>query len=321
MSAVDIVDVSPALPVIPDPTSASVALLQDTCSAVLAWAESCDDIGRVYEAMAKVSAIEEYLSRKGQEAPAQEAARWLEVRVGELLGPPPGHGPGRGKVAREQSLIPATDRVRFRKLAAHRDLVADLVPTSRNRILKAIKQAEAADKADVEPPHLRVVTDDDPEVFPAIVIDPPWRYDNKATRGAAEDHYPTMSLDELAALHIPAADDSHLYLWVTAAFMRDGFDLLDAWGFTYKTVLTWCKPSIGMGNYFRVNTEHVLFAVKGRQPTRRNDVGTWFEARRTGHSAKPESFYDLVEACSPGPYMEMFARRRRMGWHVWGNEA
>jgi N6-adenosine-specific RNA methylase IME4 len=130
-----------------------------------------------------------------------------------------------------------------------------------------------------------------------------------------------MSLDELAALHIPSADDSHLYLWVTAAFLRDGFNLLDAWGFTYKTILTWCKPSIGMGNYFRVNTEHVLFATRGRQPTLRNDVGTWFEAPRTKHSAKPESFYDLVESCSPGPWLEMFARRRRFGWHTWGNEA
>lgn len=186
---------------------------------------------------------------------------------------------------------------------------------------KLAKRLAAADKPTVEPPHLRVVPEDVPEVFSAVVIDPPWRYDNKATRGAAEDHYPTMSLDELAALRIPGADDSHLYLWVTAAFMRDGFDLLDAWGFTYKTVLTWCKPSIGMGNYFRVNTEHVLFAVRGKHPTLRNDEGTWFEARRAGHSAKPESFYDLVERCSPGPYMEMFARRRRMGWHVWGNEA
>lgn len=160
-----------------------------------------------------------------------------------------------------------------------------------------------------------------PDLFSAIVIDPPWRYDNVVTRGAAEDHYPTMSLDELAALTIPAAEDSHLYLWVTAAFMRDGFDLLNAWGFTYKTVLTWCKPSIGMGNYFRVNTEHVLFAVRGRCPTLRNNEGTWFTAPRTRHSAKPESFYDLVERCSPGPWLEMFARRRRFRWHVWGNEA
>lgn len=162
---------------------------------------------------------------------------------------------------------------------------------------------------------------DAPTTWPSVVIDPPWRYDNRATRGAAEDHYETMGLPELAALPVPASPDAHLYLWVTAAFIRDGFDLLDAWGFTYKTALTWVKPSIGMGNYYRVNTEHVLFAVRGRLPTLCNDVGTWFAAPRTQHSAKPEVFYDQVERCSPSPWLEMFARRRRLGWDVWGDEA
>lgn len=320
MSAVEVV----SLPAIPDPVSAPVAVLQHTCAEVRLWAEDCDDVAQVYEALSKISAIEEYLSKKGQEAPAQEAARWLEVRIGELLGDPVVGRP-KANVTRELQIIPAMDRVRFRKLAAHRDLVEEMVPASRNRILKVIKQAEAGDKADVAPPHLRVVTDEAPEVFSCVVIDPPWRYDNVATRGAAEDHYPTMSLDELAALTIPAAADSHLYLWVTNGFLRQGFDLLDAWGFTYKTVLTWCKPSIGMGNYFRNNTEHVLFALRGKLPTQRNDIGTWFEAPKTRHSAKPESFYDLVERCSPGPFLEMFARRRRLDlggeWHFWGNEA
>jgi len=187
--------------------------------------------------------------------------------------------------------------------------------------LKLAKRIAAADPT--ERPRLRLVSTDCGAdcLHGAIVIDPPWRYDNVATRGAAEDHYPTMSLDELAALDLPAAGDAHLYLWVTAAFIRPGFDLLDAWGFTYKTTLTWCKPSIGMGNYFRVNTEHVLFAVRGRAPTRSNDVGTWFEAARGRHSSKPGRLYDIVQDSSPGPWLEMFARTRRMGWHVWGNEA
>lgn len=197
-------------------------------------------------------------------------------------------------------------------------------------IKKAVKQVRAAlGSGRAERPDLSVIRSDDdpgepeptPDVFSAIVIDPPWRYDNVATRGAAEDHYPTMSLDELAALELPAADDSHLYLWVTNGFIREGFDLLEAWGFTYKTILTWCKPQIGLGNWFRNSTEHVLFGVRGKCPTLRNDVPTHFTANRTRHSAKPESFYDIVESCSPGPWLEMFARRRRLGWHVWGNEA
>lgn len=189
----------------------------------------------------------------------------------------------------------------------------------------ALKLAKRLTAADKPPSRLHAVHDPDAEAppveFSAVVIDPPWRYDNVATRGAAEDHYPTMSQADLAALELPAADDSHLYLWVTNGFLREGFDLIDAWGFTYKTVLTWCKPQIGMGNWFRNATEHVLFGVKGKLPTQRNDVSTWFVADRTRHSAKPESFYDLVESCSPGPYLEMFARRRRLGWHTWGNEA
>ena len=198
-------------------------------------------------------------------------------------------------------------------------LTTQVVSSGSTNIKKAVQQVTAA---------LGDGRDDRPELVPAlgtfstVVIDPPWRYENVATRGAAEDHYPTMTLDELAELEIPAAPDAHLYLWVTNGFIREGFDLLDAWGFTYKTCLTWTKPSIGMGNWFRNSTEHVLFGVRGRLPTRRNDVPTHFEAPRTRHSAKPERFYDLVESCSPGPWFEMFARRRRLGdWSYWGNEA
>lgn len=187
---------------------------------------------------------------------------------------------------------------------------------------KAVKQVRAAigDGRD-ERPALHVIGAAASTEFPCIVIDPPWRYDNVATRGAAEDHYPTMSLDDLADLELPAAANAHLYLWVTNGFIRQGFDLLDAWDFTYKTILTWCKPQIGMGNWFRNSTEHVLFATRGKLPTLRNDCPTHFVANRTKHSAKPESFYDLVESCSPGPWLEMFARRRRFHWDTWGNEA
>lgn len=157
-------------------------------------------------------------------------------------------------------------------------------------------------------------------LYPTVVIDPPWRYSNTATRGAAEDHYRTMSIEELIALDIPTEHDAHVYLWVTNGFLREGFQLLDAWGLTYKACLTWVKPQIGMGNYFRNNTEHVLFAIKGKLPTLRNNCPTAFTANRTNHSAKPESFYDLVETSSPGPWLEMFARRRRFGWDTWGDE-
>lgn len=162
--------------------------------------------------------------------------------------------------------------------------------------------------------------------FRTIVADPPWRYGNTSTRNAARKHYPTMSVEELCDLGVEAhaADDCHLYLWATAPLLRDAFDVMEAWGFTYKTNLVWVKPQIGMGNYFRVSHEHVLFGTRGSAPTRRNDVSSWFEANRKEHSTKPDVFLDIVETCSHGPGLELFARRHRMtgfGWSYWGNEA
>lgn len=160
--------------------------------------------------------------------------------------------------------------------------------------------------------------------YRTLVADPPWQYSNTATRGSAEDHYPTMTLDAIKAMRVPvewAADDAHLYLWVTNNFIREGFEVVEAWGFEYRTCLTWVKPQIGMGNYFRSRTEHVLFAIKGRLPTAERDVSNVIDAPRTQHSRKPDVFYDLVERMSPEPRLELFARRRRLGWDVWGAEA
>ena len=119
-----------------------------------------------------------------------------------------------------------------------------------------------------------------------------------------------------------ADEDCQLYMWVVNYSLPRAFDLLAEWGFRYVTCVTWCKPSIGMGAYFRGSTEHVLFAVRGGQPLKRKDVGTWFAANRGpgGHSSKPPEFMELLETCSPGPYLEMFARSERDGWVSWGAE-
>jgi N6-adenosine-specific RNA methylase IME4 len=174
--------------------------------------------------------------------------------------------------------------------------------------------------------------------FATIVADPPWRYGNTSTRGAAEDHYPTMTIEELCGLSIAserAADQAHLYLWTTAGHLPEAFSVMTAWGFTYKTYLVWVKPQMGMGNYFRVSTELVLFGVKGAMRTRDMGLVNWFKVKRGKHSAKPLAFYDLVAKASPGPYLEMFARcsadgrlpgtcpcsKCRLGWEAWGNQA
>jgi N6-adenosine-specific RNA methylase IME4 len=165
------------------------------------------------------------------------------------------------------------------------------------------------------------------EKYQTIVIDPPWDWGDEGDQdqyGRARPTYSTMSIDEVAALPLEELSQSnaHIYLWITNRSLPKGFALLEKWGFRYVTCLTWCKPSIGMGNYFRGSTEQILFGVKGSLPILKKNVGTWFEAKRTGiHSGKPDKFFNLVEECSPGPWMEMFARSNRNGWASWGAES
>lgn len=189
---------------------------------------------------------------------------------------------------------------------------------------------ERSREARREANRLKVVAAPDPAViagtFATIVIDPPWDYGDEGEQDRTDrvlPDYATMSFDQLMALPVGQLADahgSHVYLWITNRSLPKGFTLLDRWGFRYVTTLTWVKPTYGMGNYFRGQSEHVLFGVKGSLPLRRRDMGTVFHAPRgpLGHSSKPAMFYDLVESCSPGPYLEMFARSRRPGWTAWG---
>ncbi|MFT9573300.1 MT-A70 family methyltransferase [Mycobacteroides abscessus subsp. abscessus] len=174
--------------------------------------------------------------------------------------------------------------------------------------------------------------------YTTFVVDPPWRYENTSSRGAAENHYGTMSIRELRDLHVVpdlADKNAHLYLWTTTSHLRDAFEVMESWGFTYKSDLVWVKPQMGMGNYVRVSHEHVLFGVKGRLPTLANNVVSHFSAPRRRHSQKPPVFLDIVERLSPGPRLEVFSRclktlgvgkececaRCLKGWDVWGNQA
>lgn len=164
--------------------------------------------------------------------------------------------------------------------------------------------------------------------FSTIVIDPPWDWGDEGDvdqMGRSKPDYSTMSYQDLLGLDVGknADIDCHIYLWITNRSLPKGFSLLEKWGFRYITALTWVKPSFGMGNYFRGQTEHVLFGVKGSQPLKRKDIGTVFNAPRGkgGHSSKPIEFYDLVESCSHGPYLEMFSRSERDGWVMWGENA
>jgi N6-adenosine-specific RNA methylase IME4 len=165
--------------------------------------------------------------------------------------------------------------------------------------------------------------------YRTIVADPPWRIRDVSPGGGGGAGpqwgggqsnafaYPLMSLCEIAALPVAdmATDDAHLYIWTVNAFVEYTYDVARAWGFVPSTLLTWAKPITGggLGGTYRISTEHILFARRGSLRAKRQVGRTWFDwPRQHGHSRKPEAFMDMVE---------LFARRNRLGWDTWGNEA
>ncbi len=158
--------------------------------------------------------------------------------------------------------------------------------------------------------------------YRTIYADPPWPYSNRATRAAATNHYRTMSLDEISALPVVdvAMPEAHLHLWTTNAFLRDALDVMDRWGFEYKSCFVWVKPEMGIGNYWRVSHEFLLFGLRGRLPFQNRAAKSWIELSRGQHSRKPDQVRDLIESVSPLPRLELFGRRRIEGWSVVGNQ-
>lgn len=158
--------------------------------------------------------------------------------------------------------------------------------------------------------------------FGAIYADPPWLYGNQATRASTGNHYGGMTVEEIADLPIAdlVADNAHLHLWTTNAFLFDCKAIMEAWGFEYKSCLVWVKPQMGIGNYWRVSHEFMLLGTRGSCPFLDRSQMSWVQEPRTKHSAKPESIRKMVETVSPGPYLELFGRRIAPGWVVWGNQ-
>lgn len=171
--------------------------------------------------------------------------------------------------------------------------------------------------------------------FDTLLADPPWRFQNRTGKMAPEhrrlSRYETMTLPDICALPVAdvAGDAAHLYLWVPNALLAEGLEVMRSWGFTYKTNLVWFKTrkdggpdGRGVGFYFRNVTELVLFGIRGSSRTLapgRRQVNLFAERKRE-HSRKPEQLYEIIEECSPGPYLELFARHARTGWHQWGDE-
>lgn len=324
--------------------------LLERARALLAEASSMDEVKDVRD---RAEALRAYAKQAGLGLEAQNQAAEVKLRAerraGELLAEthPLEHGGNRrssDRVSLETLGIASHENRRWQCIAslpeAAFESYIELALEARREVttagaLKLAKQTrEPVTSHDTPPPV--------PEgQFSTFVADPPWRYGNTATRAAAEDHYPTMSIEDLCELSIVperAAEQSHLYLWTTAGHLPDAFKVMEAWGFEYKTYLVWVKKQMGMGNYFRVSTELVLFGIKGGLRTNSRSIKNWFEAPRTKHSAKPLGFHDLVMEASPGPYLELFARchggtmlphgctcskcRYEDGvWETWGNQS
>ena len=179
--------------------------------------------------------------------------------------------------------------------------------------------------------------------YHTIVADPPWPYPDdhrgwavgvgarswrNGNRARTKMPYPSMALSEIEDLAVSdlAADDAHLYLWTTTRHLHAAFHVVDAWQFRHSQTLVWAKTPLGsfLGGAFGANVEFVLFCRRGSLATSSRHSSAWFEWPRAGvgsHSRKPDAFLDLVEQTSPGPYLELFARRQRLGWDTWGNEA
>tara|TARA_R110000851_G_scaffold147756_1_gene287756 strand:- start:56 stop:637 length:582 start_codon:yes stop_codon:yes gene_type:complete len=183
--------------------------------------------------------------------------------------------------------------------------------------------------------------------YQVILADPPWKTtagrplgkyivkDGKQLFGPKGEksrklEYPTMSVEDIKSLNVKdvAADDAHLYMWVTNSHLPYAFDIIKEWGFNYSTMIVWAKNMMGggLGGAYKINTEYLIFARKGSLKTTQSNKGTWYNVKRAyengapKHSKKPDFFYEMIEATSPGNKLEMFARNKRANWHTWGNE-
>lgn len=306
------------------------------------------------EILDRAAAIAVYLRRRNATLQAQNDAAeiriWAERRLGELTRELPkatgalaAPGPGRGlrgrNVRPRKTDAPTLAAQGIRKQDAHRWQKAAAIPE--REVEKLVAEARAKGERITSNAPVKIARQKEKAKqaatlcdaplpaptgrFHVIVIDPPWRYSNRASdithRG--RNPYPDMDLDAIKALPVGDRAEDHciLWLWTTNAFMREAFACLDAWGFTQKTILTWAKDRMGTGDWLRGQTEHCLLAVRGKPLVTLTNQTTLLTAPLREHSRKPEEFYAMVERLCPGTKLEMFARERREGWQAWGNEA
>jgi len=304
---------------IPQPTE---VVPVDFGDRVRAWADGTEQLDDLRETDRRLAALYGYLLDRVQRARVEVARRWVELRIGELLGPvEQGErtNPGLSLASDSGAEVPVDDRYRFRLMAEHPDVVEQAIAngaTSRAAILAAINHRKIEQRA-VEPPT---------GTYDVIVIDPPWpmtKIEREVRPNQASFDYPTMDEQALADLGIPAAADCHVWLWTTARFLPMAFRLLDAWRLKYVCPFVWHKPGgfqpVGLPQY---NCELALYSRHG-SPNFRDTKAfpLCFNAPRGAHSEKPDEFYATVRRVTAGRRLDMFNRRAIDGFEGWGKES
>lgn len=285
-----------------------------------------DNIHDIEEWRARARAIEAYLRGPEMQRPMLGAQRRVEARIGQLLGPA-----NLGELSHGISDVPKrpNDRLDCRVLA--RALAGECTPSLTDDEWRKSRRALVA----LVRYRLGLMPETPP--FPegsyhCIVADPPWQLDTgpdhmHTTGEAGHDalSYSQLSLEAIRNLRVEqlAAPDAHLYLWTTNRYVEAAYDIARAWDFQPSALLVWCKAprGVGLGDTFRHTAEYILFARRGSLKARRIVETTWFDWPRSRHSVKPDGFYDLVESVTPPPYLDLFARRARDNWTIWGAEA
>jgi len=286
-----------------------------------------NDEGHLLDALRNAATIATYLAtRKGAQGPMLGIQRRIEARIGEILGPAVNRGPATLGAHPRLRELREDERADFRILARAYDdvtLTDEEWRYPRQTVVRAVRL-----KLGLIPETPPLPTGQ----FATIVADPPWQLDTGPGFGATGQtggHVPldyfSMTIEDIAALdiapHVP--DDAHLYLWTPNRYVEAAYGIARDWGFRPSVLLVWAKPplGIGLGDAFKLTTEFVLFARRGSLANLDITPTTWFDWPRGRHSVKPDGFYALVERMSPGPRLDMFARRARPGWTVWGDEA
>lgn len=315
---------------------------------LLAEANSIDDVKKIRD---QAEALRSYAQQQGQCLEIQNAAAEIKIRAerraGEILKDLPGKGSHGGD--RNSSHIVLLEDLGIGKMDSHRwqriarlpeetfeEHIAETKGSGRELtstgILKLARQVESQQPVVPEP-----VADAGGDVvgaldelikagrkFHTIYADPPWQYSNQGTRASTDNHYGTMDVERICAEPVAqvAGDDAHLHLWTTNAFLFDARRVMEAWGFTYKSCFIWVKPQMGIGNYWRVSHEFLLFGLRGRRPFRVRDEMSWAAIPRSQHSSKPDAIRLKIERVSTGPFLEMYGRVYSPGspWTVYGNQ-